>query len=95
MTPELGLIEGYYGGPWTWEERADQARFLKDHGYSFYLYAPKADPYLRRRWREDYPQAEADDLLQGLALDLFGHRLEIILPLQEAHAGGGVRNGYE
>lgn len=68
MTPELGLIEGYYGGPWTWEERADQARFLKDHGYSFYIYAPKADPYLRRRWREDYPQAEADALARMASL---------------------------
>jgi hypothetical protein len=62
MTPELGLIEGFYGRPWTWDEREDQARFLKSAGYDFYLYAPKGDAYLRRRWQEDHPQADADRL---------------------------------
>ena len=52
MTPPLGLIEGYYGQPWTWEARAEQASFLKAHGYGFFMYAPKADAFLRRRWRE-------------------------------------------
>ena len=59
---ELGLIEGFYGKPWTWAEREDQARFLKDAGYGFYIYAPKHDAWLRKRWREDYPQDEADAL---------------------------------
>lgn len=62
MDVELGLIEGYYGKPWTWAEREDQARFLKAAGYGFYLYAPKHDAYLRRRWREDHPAGEADAL---------------------------------
>ena len=62
MTPELGIIEGYYGRPWTWAERAEQVRFLAPHGYGFYLYAPKADPYLRRRWMEDHPADEASAL---------------------------------
>jgi hyaluronoglucosaminidase len=26
--------------------------FLRDYGYQFYVYAPKADPFLRRRWRD-------------------------------------------
>ncbi|HLY80209.1 MAG TPA: beta-N-acetylglucosaminidase domain-containing protein, partial [Caulobacteraceae bacterium] len=62
MTPPLGVIEGYYGRPWSWEMREDQARFLGRHGYNSYIYAPKADAYLRRRWREDHPRAEADGL---------------------------------
>jgi len=62
MTPPLGIIEGYYGRPWSWDMREDQARFLGAHGYSFYLYAPKADAFLRRRWREDHPPEEADRL---------------------------------
>ena len=62
MTVELGLIEGYYGKPWTWAERADQAAFLAPHGYGFYMYAPKADPFLRRRWAEDHPAREAEAL---------------------------------
>lgn len=58
----LGLIEGFYGRPWSWRERADGVAFLAPHGYGFYLYAPKADPFLRRRWRESHP----DDTLQAL-----------------------------
>jgi hypothetical protein len=58
MIPELGLIEGFFGRPWSWADRASAVRFLRPHGYSFYLYAPKADPYLRRRWQEPHPAAE-------------------------------------
>jgi len=56
MTPELGLIEGFFGRPWSWAERADTIRFLAPRGYGFYLYAPKADAHLRRRWREPHPE---------------------------------------
>jgi hyaluronoglucosaminidase len=62
MQVELGIIEGFYGKPWTWRERADTIAFLAHHGYSFYHYAPKADPYLRRRWQEPYPQDWLDEL---------------------------------
>ena len=58
MIPELGLIEGFFGRPWSWSQRAEAVRFLAPHGYRFYLYAPKADAWLRRRWREPYPEAE-------------------------------------
>ena len=63
MDVELGIIEGFYGRPWSWREREETVAFLAPHGYGFYLYAPKADPYLRRRWREPHP----DDLAEGLA----------------------------
>lgn len=59
---DLGLIEGFYGRPWSWQERADAVQLLAPHGYRFYLYAPKADPYLRRRWQESHPAQEADAL---------------------------------
>ncbi|MGH7477885.1 MAG: beta-N-acetylglucosaminidase domain-containing protein [Longimicrobiales bacterium] len=49
---QLGIIEGFYGKPWTWAEREETIAFLASHGYGFYLYAPKADPHLRRRWQE-------------------------------------------
>ncbi|HKR25169.1 MAG TPA: beta-N-acetylglucosaminidase domain-containing protein [Allosphingosinicella sp.] len=62
MIPELGLIEGFFGRPWSWAERADAVRFLEPHGYRFYLYAPKADARLRRRWREPHGDAELADL---------------------------------
>lgn len=64
---ELGLIEGFYGRPWSWEARAEAVAFLGPRGYSFYLYAPKADAFLRRRWREPHPP-EATRRLAELAV---------------------------
>ena len=61
---QLGVIEGYYGKPWSWPEREDTMRFLAGFGYEFYLYAPKADPHLRRLWREPHP----DDVAQQITL---------------------------
>jgi hypothetical protein len=62
MTPPLGLIEGFFGRPWRWQDRRGAISALAAHGYRFYLYAPKADPYLRRRWQEPYPERELEDL---------------------------------
>lgn len=62
MTPELGLIEGYYGLPWDWAARERVMRRLSTAGYRFFMYAPKADAFLRRRWREMHPEAELQAL---------------------------------
>jgi hyaluronoglucosaminidase len=59
---ELGIIEGYFGAPWSWDARTAVMRLLAPHGYSFFTYAPKADAFLRRRWREPYPDAELQQL---------------------------------
>jgi hypothetical protein len=58
----LGLIEGFYGKPWSYEARADAVSRLAPHGYGFYLYAPKSDPFLRRRWQEAHPDEEMANL---------------------------------
>jgi hypothetical protein len=61
-TPPLGIIEGYYGRPWSAEDRLALIADLAPLGFSFFIHAPKADPYLRRRWREDHPAAEKQTL---------------------------------
>ena len=62
--PVLGVVEGFYGEPWGWEERHASLEFLSSRGFSHYLYAPKAERALRRTWREppapDQQQAWAD-----------------------------------
>jgi hypothetical protein len=68
MRPELGLVEGFYGPLWPWEERAEMAEFLAGAGYARYLYAPKGDAFLRRRWRERRPAEEAARLAGFAAL---------------------------
>lgn len=55
--PYVGVIEGFFGRSWSWEERTAYASFLRTHGYSFYIYAPKDEAFLRKRWREPFPEA--------------------------------------
>ncbi len=59
---ELGIIEGYFGEPWSWKARTFVMRLLALRGYSFFIYAPKADVFLRRRWREPHPDADMQEL---------------------------------
>jgi hyaluronoglucosaminidase len=58
----LGIIEGFFGKPWTWGERRAVVETLRPFGYNFYHYAPKADPFLRRRWQEPHPLVEANEI---------------------------------
>lgn len=61
-SPELGVIEGFFGRPWRHGDRKDVLSRLRDLGFSCYHYAPKADAFLRRRWREPHPQAMLAEL---------------------------------
>jgi hypothetical protein len=62
MVPELGVIEGYFGKPWAHEDRKQVLTRLRDLGFSWFHYAPKADAFLRRRWREPHPSAAFAEL---------------------------------
>ena len=53
-----GIIEGFYGKPWSHNNRLDIIKFCGENNMNTYWYAPKDDPYHRERWREDYPQSE-------------------------------------
>jgi hyaluronoglucosaminidase len=55
-----GVIEGFYGEPWTHEERLDLIRFCGAHGLNTWVHAPKDDPYHRELWRERYPDGELE-----------------------------------
>lgn len=72
MTPELGIVEGFYGRAWTWDERRAVVARLAPVGYRFYLYAPKGDGHLRRQWRDPYP-AETASALARFAADCRRH----------------------
>lgn len=58
-----GVIEGYYGPPWSHEAREAQFAWMSAHGLNTYVYAPKDDPYQRANWREPYPADKAAALL--------------------------------
>jgi hypothetical protein len=55
-----GVIEGFYGVPWSWTERNRMVDLLARTGLGAYLYCPKWDPKHRAFWREPYSQAELD-----------------------------------
>jgi hypothetical protein len=57
-----GVIEGYYGRPWTGAARRDVIRFLARRGLRTFVYAPKNDDFHRRRWRDPYPADALADL---------------------------------
>lgn len=53
--PLRGIVEGFYGTPWTFEDRADIIDFCRQNNLNSYIYAPKDDPYHREQWRKPYP----------------------------------------
>ena len=69
------LIEGFYGRPWSHEERLDLLRFCGAHGLTTWVHAPKDDPYHRKLWREPYPDAELKRLAE-LVAEAERHRLD-------------------
>jgi hypothetical protein len=60
--PYLGVIEGFFGRTWTFQERLDYAEFLRANDYHFFIYAPKADKYLRKSWQQEWPDDTASQL---------------------------------
>ncbi|MFG2142394.1 beta-N-acetylglucosaminidase domain-containing protein [Streptomyces sp. NPDC048650] len=54
-TPLRGVIEGFYGTPWSHDARLDQLDFSAEHKMNLYVYSPKDDAYLREKWRDPYP----------------------------------------
>ncbi|WHY72102.1 beta-N-acetylhexosaminidase family protein [Fictibacillus enclensis] len=62
--PVRGVIEGFYGPPWSHEERLNQLSFYSKHKMNAYVYAPKDDPYHREKWRTPYPQDKMEEIKQ-------------------------------
>lgn len=62
MTPELGIIEGYFGRCWSHEDRCAVITRLGPAGYRFFHFAPKIDTFLRRDWQQPHPDAAINQL---------------------------------
>ncbi|XP_071386533.1 protein O-GlcNAcase isoform X1 [Centroberyx affinis] len=58
-----GVVEGFYGRPWTMEQRKELFRRQQKWGLNTYLYAPKDDYKHRMFWRELYSVEEAEQLM--------------------------------
>lgn len=53
-----GFIEGYYGNPWSVEDRSDLMTYGGYYKLNAYFYAPKDDPKHRVQWRSLYTEDE-------------------------------------
>ena len=62
-----GFIEGYYGNPWSTEDRANLMTWGGYYKLNSYFYAPKDDPKHNSNWRELYTQEELDTKIKTLA----------------------------
>ena len=78
--PLRGIVEGFYGEPWSHAARLEMLRFCGEQGLNAYIYAPKDDPYHKARWRELYPEAEGKKLRE-LAETARQNNVELILAL--------------
>ncbi|XP_064509770.1 protein O-GlcNAcase-like isoform X6 [Pseudopipra pipra] len=54
-----GVVEGFYGRPWSMEQRKLLFQWLKRRGLNCYMYAPKDELKHRLLWREPYTEHEA------------------------------------
>lgn len=57
-----GVVEGFYGKPWSWDQRKELFSRLKDFKLNSFMYAPKDDTKHRAKWRQLYNENEAAEL---------------------------------
>ena len=58
-----GVVEGFYGTPWSHQARLSQLEFYGKNKMNTYIYGPKDDPYHSApNWRLPYPAKEAAQL---------------------------------
>lgn len=61
--PDRGVVEGFYGTPWSHEVRLSLIDFYGRFKMNTYLYGPKDDPYHScPDWRLPYPEKEAANI---------------------------------
>ena len=57
-----GVIEGFYGRPWSQPQRLEAVEHLADWRMDLYMYGPKDDRKHRHAWRELYDEEECVQL---------------------------------
>lgn len=57
-----GVIEGFYGEPWSHTDRLSILEFCGQYKLNTYIYAPKDDLKHREKWRELYTDSEKEEM---------------------------------
>ncbi len=66
--PSSGIVEGFYGRPWSHAERRKMMLLLGRIGLGLYIYGPKNDPLHRDEWRTPYGEEEIAKFVELLEL---------------------------
>ena len=58
-----GVVEGFYGEPWSHEDRISLLNYFGKNRLNVYIYGPKDDTFHSLpNWRKPYPKKEADKI---------------------------------
>lgn len=83
-----GVVEGFYGTPWSFENRVEQLRFYGRMKMNTYIFGPKDDPYHRSpSWRIPYPEEQADNI-RRLVIEARRNKVDFVWAL---HPGMDIR----
>lgn len=83
-----GVVEGFYGTPWSHDTRLSIIDFMGKNKMNCYVYGPKDDPYHRTpSWREPYPDQEASKIAE-LAQRCKQNYINFVWAI---HPGGDIR----
>ncbi len=87
-----GVVEGFYGTPWSHEARLSQLKFYGEHKMNTYIYGPKDDPYHSSpNWRQPYPENEAARI-RHLVETAARHKVDFVWAV---HPGQDIRWNQE
>lgn len=83
-----GVVEGFYGNPWSHETRMAIMDFMGHNKMNMYVFGPKDDPYHRTPyWRQPYPESEANKIKELVECAKKNH----INFVWAIHPGGDIR----
>lgn len=83
-----GVLEGFYGRPWTWEQRRDFVGWMGRQGFNLFVVGPKDEPSVRREWRRPFRREELEGL-RGLIEAARGAGVEVAWTLSPLDADFG------
>lgn len=86
--PIRGVVEGFYGTPWSHEVRLRMLDHMGRNKMNSYVFGPKDDPYHRTpHWRQPYPEAEGAKIAE-LCQRAAKNHVNFIWAI---HPGGDIR----
>lgn len=57
-----GIIEGFYGTPWTWAQRESMIEFAGRNKMNWFILAPKEAPWHRSHWQTPHTREELSSI---------------------------------